>query len=181
MTIDPIIIETQRTYLDAARRSLALDMRILTTGREVRHPGMRTRSAAGEERWLQWLSRPLELGDGEPADLPYVVRSNPRNQDFRTFENQPNGMLLFSVPEVLALDGARLAERELTAEVLAASSPMGVTGKKARRPPKRSSICLSIFQPGQITSRRPLVSSERCSRTERRIDSPLGSMRLRSS
>jgi PAS domain S-box-containing protein len=58
---------------DAAERSLELDRRILATGREVRHPSMATRSATGEERWLQWLSRPLDLGDEEPDQLLSVA------------------------------------------------------------------------------------------------------------
>jgi hypothetical protein len=59
---------------------------------------------------------------GEARSVPFLLRCNPYNQNFRGLRTQPNGNLLFLAPTPIALDGETLAERGWTAQVLAASS-----------------------------------------------------------
>lgn len=68
----------------------------------------------------------VTLADGD-YDLPFLVRSIGQNQDFRGFVDQPAGSLLFAAPTALQLDGEALAERRLSARVLATTSDLTVT------------------------------------------------------
>ncbi|MFT7668484.1 MAG: hypothetical protein ACI8X5_001177 [Planctomycetota bacterium] len=67
-------------------------------------------------------------GSGQASIIaPWYARSTADHHDFRTLKGQPNGSLLFRTPEAFLPDGARLAELNLKATVLATASDLATS------------------------------------------------------